>query len=112
MIARGSWSASLVIGLGVVACGGDGGPAALDASPPDGAIDAAIDAIEIDAVDNGMPSDTYPAFTIDAPRALSLGGPVLATPHAVPIYFANDDAAFTAQLATFLHNLAASTFWP
>ncbi len=62
-------------------------------------------------VDNGAASDTYPAFTVDAPQVVTGGGPVLSAPKIVPVYFANDDTSFTDQLTTFLNKLPASTYW-
>ena len=62
-------------------------------------------------VDNGSPSTTYPAFKIDAPQVVSFGGPTLAAPKLVPVYFANDDTSITAQLTTFMSKLGASSFW-
>src|SRR4029077_16479314 len=69
------------------------------------AADASID------VDNGSPSATYPAFTIDAPQVVSSGGPVLAAPKVVPVYFGNDNTSFTGQITTFLEALPKSTYW-
>jgi hypothetical protein len=63
-------------------------------------------------VDNGAPSTTYPAFSIDAPQVVNAGaGPVLATPRVVPVYFSNDDTSFTSQITTFLTKLPTSTYW-
>jgi hypothetical protein len=78
-----------------------------DAGQPDAtpAVDAGPD------VDNGSPSSTYPAFKIDAPQVVSNGGPTLATPKLVPVYFANDDTSFTDQLTTFMNKLSTSSFW-
>ncbi|HEY2369523.1 MAG TPA: hypothetical protein VGH87_24160, partial [Polyangiaceae bacterium] len=62
-------------------------------------------------VDNGAVSTTYPAFKIDAPQVATGGGPTLAAPKLVPVYFANDDTNFTAQLTTFMSKLGDSAFW-
>ena len=97
-----------------IACGGsspstpDAGGAQDDAGQqPDvtPAVDAGPD------VDNGSPSTTYPAFTVDAPQVVNFGGPTLATPKLVPVYFGNDDTTFTAQLTTFMSKLGLSAFW-
>jgi hypothetical protein len=104
--------ASSFLAFAVSACGdvadqtdaGDDGGADVDTT--DGAADAGPD------VDNGAPSDTYPAFTVDAPQVIDLGGPVVSTPNVVPVYFANDDTNFTGQITTFLGKLPASTYWP
>ena len=62
-------------------------------------------------VDNGVVSTTYPAFKVDAPQVVTGGGPTLAAPKLVPVYFANDDTAFTAKLTTFMSKLGDSAFW-
>ena len=62
-------------------------------------------------VDNGTPSTNYPAFKVDAPQVVTFGGPTLVAPKLVPVYFANDDTTFTAQLTTFMNKLGASAFW-
>ncbi len=99
--------------LSILACGGDsssqtdGGDEAStdDGGGQDVVVEAAPD------VDNGAPSSTYPAFKVDAPQVVTGGGPVLATPKVVPVYFANDDTTFTGNVTTFLGKLASSTFW-
>jgi hypothetical protein len=97
-----------------IACGGSvatttdsGTPPGDDAGqpPPPPTVDAGPD------VDNGSPSTTYPAFTVDAPQVVSFGGPTLSAPKLVPVYFGNDDTNFTAQLTTFMSKLGASSFW-
>ncbi|HSQ66690.1 MAG TPA: hypothetical protein VLM85_25895, partial [Polyangiaceae bacterium] len=62
-------------------------------------------------VDNGTPSNVYPAFKVDAPQVVTSGGPVLAAPKIVPVYFANDSTAFTDSITTFLNKLPTSTYW-
>jgi hypothetical protein len=44
-----------------------------------------------------------------APQVQNQGGPVLATPRVVPIFFAND--AMQGQVEDFLQKLASSTYW-
>jgi hypothetical protein len=106
--------ASTIFFSAAIACGGiapsapdsgtnDAGPDQPDATPTPDA--SAPD------VDNGAPSSTYPAFTIDAPQVVSFGGPTLAAPKLVPVYFANDDTEFTSQLTTFMNKLGTSAFW-
>jgi hypothetical protein len=36
-------------------------------------------------------SSTYPAYKLDVPQVVDYGGPVLAAPVVVPVFFANDD---------------------
>jgi hypothetical protein len=93
------------------ACGGststtpDAGPQEQPDAAPPVVEDAGPD------VDNGSPSTTYPAFKIDPPQVVTYGGPTLSAPKLVPVYFANDDTAFTAKLTTFMSKLGASAFW-
>ena len=62
-------------------------------------------------VDHGMPSTTYPAFHPKPPQLFDYGGPVVATPHIVPVVFANDDPATATQLGAFANAIGASTYW-
>ena len=92
-------------------CGGDTS-AQTDAG--DDAGDQSDAAVPDDAgpdVDNGSPSDTYPAFKVDAPQVLSSGGDVLKTPKVVPVYFNNDDTNFTGTVTAFLNKIPTSTYW-
>jgi len=106
---------ALTASLAFVHCGGTTS-AQPDAGDDDAAIDtgdqadAAIDTAP--DVDNGSPSSTYPAFTIDAPQVENYGGAILTAPKVVPIYFGNDDTTFTGNITSFLNQLAASTYWP
>ncbi|MEO8876811.1 MAG: hypothetical protein ABI461_14555, partial [Polyangiaceae bacterium] len=74
-----------------------------DAGPSATTDEAAVDA------DNGAPSSTYPAPHPDVPQVTTFGGPVLTTPHVVPIFFPGD--AYQAQLETYLHQLATADYW-
>ncbi|HUJ60815.1 MAG TPA: hypothetical protein VLX92_20070 [Kofleriaceae bacterium] len=78
--------------LAVAACGGGHG------SNPDAASDATPDAAFVEAMHG------------DVPQVVSGGGPVLATPTVVPIFFAGDSGA-QAQLEVFLRELASSAYW-
>jgi len=62
-------------------------------------------------VDNGMPSDVYPAPHPDAPRVVNLGGPVLKNPKIYPVFFANDDPAITAGLSDFVNVIGTTAYW-
>jgi hypothetical protein len=64
-----------------------------------------------DGVDHGAPSDVYPAFKPTPPTIVSLGGPVLATPKVVPVFFSNDDPLITAGLADFTSKVGATEYW-
>ena len=104
---------SFLFAFGAAACGGSTSDQT-DAGDDGGGDETAVEA-DIDAgpdVDNGAPSDTYPAFKVDAPQVVDLGGSVLAAPDIVPVYFNNDDTTFTGNLTTFMNKLPASTFWP
>ena len=94
----------LALSLSLAACGGGGGdhdsPDAPTAPHPDaGALDAPT---SFDAPVTNTPQ-TQPIVT-------NAGGTVLAAPHIVPVFFANDATA-QAQIETFLTQLAASTYW-
>jgi len=52
---------------------------------------------------------TFPAPHPDPPRVVSSGGPVLATPRLVPVFFEGDD--LEPRIEEFLHALASSTYW-
>jgi hypothetical protein len=58
--------------------------------------------------------DAKPAFVEaphpDAPVVMSGGGPVLAAPKVVPVFFATDSAA-QPTLEAFLHALSGSSYW-
>ena len=83
---------ALVLACGLAACG-DNLAAPPDAPPPIPDAPAFVEA------PHGA-----------APQVLSQGGPVLAAPRVVPIFFTGDDTA-RAQLADFLEQLAGSPYW-
>lgn len=62
-------------------------------------------------VDNGMPSDVYPAPHPEAPQVVSSGGPILKAPKIYPVYFAGDDPDLTAKLTDFAGKMGPSKFW-
>jgi hypothetical protein len=62
-------------------------------------------------LDSGMPSTTYPAFTIDPPQVFYYSGPVLASPKLVPVFFADYDKTQAMSLADFETKLPGATFW-
>jgi hypothetical protein len=53
--------------------------------------------------------DNYEADAPPAPQVLSAGGPVLATPEIVPIFFAGDD--LQPAIESFLGALQSSAYW-
>jgi hypothetical protein len=63
------------------------------------------------AGDNGMASDVYPAPHPAPPRIISLGGPVLLSPKIYPVFFANDDPAFTGKVADFVSKVGSTKYW-
>ena len=108
---------SLVIFAAAVACGGDsqdqtdaGDDGATNADGDQA--DASDDVVTVDA-DHGQVSTTYPAFKVDAPQVQFFGGSILVSPKVVPVYFGNDQTAFTDQITAYLGKLAssASTYW-
>ena len=112
-------AASLCFGL---ACGGtaDGGNGQPPGPAPGATNDAgAVDAGEVEAaapvrdagpdVDNGAPSETYPAPHPAVPELVSSGGPVLKTPKVVPIFF--PAYAYKTQILDYVAKLGATPFW-
>lgn len=68
-----------------------------DSGPmPDTSIDAAF---------------SYPAPFPAPPVAVDSGGPVLASPKIVPVYFSNDDASVDATLVDFTTKIGSTTYW-
>ncbi|HEX8724586.1 MAG TPA: hypothetical protein VF737_04245 [Gemmatimonadaceae bacterium] len=54
----------------------------------------------------------YPALVpTDVPQVADAGGPVMAAPKIVPIFYAADDAATVTSLKDFLSKLPASHWW-
>jgi len=62
-------------------------------------------------VDHGAPSDVYPAPHAPPPQAVSYGGPILAAPRIVPVFFSNEDPTLRAQLEDFSSKIGATAFW-
>jgi hypothetical protein len=57
------------------------------------------------------PSDIYPAPHPEAPQVTSPGGPVIATPKLVPVFFAGDDPAIVTALTDFADEVGATAYW-
>ena len=97
----------------LTACGGDVVSPATNPGVPDGGAlpDATPQADAADPPDTSPPLP-FPAFKIDAPQVVTAGGPTMATPKLIPVYFANDDKTFTAQITNFVNQLPASAYWP
>ncbi len=76
-------------------------------------IDAGPDVQTIDASDdgyNGAPSTNYPAPHPAFPQLVNAAhGPVLTTPHAYLIFYANNSSE--PALKTFAQSMATSTYW-
>ncbi len=62
-------------------------------------------------IDIGEPSDTYPAPHPGAPTVANQGGPVLASPVFVPVFFANDDAATKAAMTAYVQQIGTTDYW-
>jgi len=60
------------------------------------------------AADAGMPVAPLPPFP-EAPQVVSSGGPVVAAPHVVPVFFSGDE--LQPKLEELLGTLATSTYW-
>jgi hypothetical protein len=59
----------------------------------------------------GQPSDTYPAFQLPVPTVITYGGPVLASPKIVPVFFTNDDATTVTALKDFTNQIGGTHYW-
>jgi hypothetical protein len=59
----------------------------------------------------GQPSDKYPAFHPPVPTVVSYGGPVLASPKIVPVFFTNDDATTVSALKDFTNQIGGTNYW-
>jgi len=64
-----------------------------------------------DLGDNGEPSSVYPAPHQAPPQVVTAGGPVLAEPVIVPVFFANDDPTEKAALEDFYAQLGGSSYF-
>lgn len=62
-------------------------------------------------VDNGMVSTTYPASHFVAPQIAWSGGPVLASPKLVPVFFANEDAFMQMQLTDYVSKIGGTQYF-
>jgi hypothetical protein len=60
-------------------------------------------------VDNGAPSETYPAPHPAAPQLQNLGGAVMSAPHIIPVFFPNDPNE--ADLLAFTKAFPTSSFF-
>jgi hypothetical protein len=78
----------------------EGGATMPDAAAP---ADAAID------VDNGTPSSTYPAPHPAMPQVVSNGGPTLAMPRVVPIFFPS--YPYKDQIVDYVSKVGATPYW-
>jgi hypothetical protein len=63
--------------------------------------------------DGGSDGSTYPAFSpTDVPRIVTAGGPVIASPKIVPVFFASDsDTTMTNALADFALKVGQTQYW-
>jgi hypothetical protein len=75
----------------------------------DTATDAAAKVDAAPPVDNGAPSSTYPAFALDVPQVVSGGGPTLATPKVLPIFYPGYD--LQAGVVDFVSTVGATDYW-
>jgi hypothetical protein len=107
----------VVTSLLVAACGSsvndsnanDGG-SRVDAQQP--GHDAAGDTSTPKPDAEAGPPLPYPAFLpTNPPQVVSLGGPVMASPKIVPIFFATDDPSTTAKIADFVAKVGQTKYW-
>lgn len=62
-------------------------------------------------LDNGMPSDKYPAPHPVTPQVVTYGGPVLKAPRIVPVFFSNDEPTIGAEIKDFEDKIGATQYW-
>jgi hypothetical protein len=58
-----------------------------------------------------MPSNVYPAPHPAPPYVETYGGPVLASPRIVPVFFSNDDPTMVTELKDFVSKVGATKYW-
>jgi hypothetical protein len=105
---------SLGLACGGGGSGGSGASTSKDASSevttqpsPEAGGDASDGGAAEAAVEAG-----YPALVpTDVPQVQSRGGSVMAAPKVVPIFYASDDPATTAQLQDYVNKLGATQYW-
>jgi hypothetical protein len=91
------------------ACSSSSGDANASASSDAGdpnANDAGADVVD---ADNGAPSTQYPAPHPAIAQVQTFGGPIISSPHVVPVFFSGD--TYQAQLESYLQQLAANKDW-
>ena len=64
-----------------------------------------------DGATDGEAPPAYPAVTPPAPKVVTMGGPVQASPKIVPVFFSSDDATTVAALADFASRLGQTSYW-
>jgi hypothetical protein len=75
----------------------------------DAASNPGDDANTSDAIEAGA---QFPAFTpADVPQVANFGGPVMAAPKIVPIFFASDDATTVSSIKDFVSKFGATQYW-
>lgn len=93
--------------------GNDGGADASKGSDSSVGADSGHEAGAIGDAGSDAPTvyPGYPAAFAPPPQVHDYMGPVLANPKIVPVFFANDDATFTAQLKSFVSGLGATPYF-
>ena len=95
----------------------DSGPETTDASYEAGAVgqdattDAGPDAAMAAEAGGDALEEAYPGPFAPPPQVVDAGGPVLASPKLVPVFFAGDDVTFTAPLADFVSKIGATPYF-
>ncbi len=67
--------------------------------------------VDAGPVDSGAVSTVYPAPFPAPPQIVTLGGPVVAKPLWVPIFFAGDDPSIQAPVTDFLSVVGGTSYW-
>lgn len=92
----------------------DVSPPGNEASPDashDAPIDSARDALSDGVTHTDATDAAKTPLPANPPQVVDVGGPVLAAPKLVPVFFSNDDPTFTAELNSFTTNIGASPYW-
>ena len=59
----------------------------------------------------GPPSETYPAPFLQPPQVAFYGGPVLASPKIVPVFFSGDDPTTVTAIEDFVAKIGTTAYW-
>jgi hypothetical protein len=114
---------ALAAGVLAAACGSNNGSSPNPGNDAGQVEDSSVGQDTGTAADSGTVADSkvepeaqaeagYPAFKpTDVPQVADAGGPVMATPKVVPIFYAADDSTTVASVEDFVTKLHGSAYW-